>query len=80
MVRAFSTDDLRLLCADVEQLLIDAGVQEPFSLDVIGATGKGLELQVLELIGYAERRGWLPQFSRAVAAVRPELAAVVAAA
>ena len=80
MARAFSTDDLRLLCADVEQLLGEAGVQEPFNLDVIGASSKGLELQILDMIGYAERRGWLPYFSRAVAAARPELTAVVTAA
>lgn len=80
MVEAFSADDLRLLCADVEQSLREAGIAEGFSLDLVGAAGRGLEIQILEVINYVDRRRWLTHLRRAVTTARPELAALLSAA
>jgi len=73
MVRAFNSDDLRLLCADIEQSLGAAGIHEPINLDVVGGTGKGLEVQILELIGYMDRHHWYVHLDDAVRAARPDL-------
>lgn len=77
MVRAFSSDDLRLLCADIEDALRAAGINEPVDLDVIGGSGKGLEIQILELVGYLDRRNWYGHLDAAVRAARPDLVRVL---
>ena len=76
MLRTFSTSELEVLCADVQDRLRGAGIGDPLSLDVVGAGSHGLERQILELIAYVDRRSWFVYLREATTAARPELAAV----
>ena len=62
MVDFFSLEELELVCADVEKALEDAGIRVmgrpiPVSLEVVG--GRSKPGQVLNLIQYLDRRGYL---------------------
>jgi len=59
MAGAFSVDELEQLCAEVEDELRKQGIDEPLSLDIVGASG-GLQNKILALVKYLDRRGRLP--------------------
>lgn len=69
MMKAFSTDEIEMLCVDVQDALADAGIELQVNLDVIGGANKGM--QVLNLITYLERRGYLGYLEQAVREARP---------
>ncbi|MGE0449581.1 MAG: effector-associated domain EAD1-containing protein [Vicinamibacterales bacterium] len=69
--RAFSSAELAILCADVQEALNARGVEMPLSLDTIGGATKSI--QVLNLVTYMERRGLLHALATAVEAARPGL-------
>ncbi|MDX5400347.1 MAG: CHAT domain-containing protein, partial [Actinomycetes bacterium] len=73
IVRAFTVDELALLCADVRQELADDGVELDLDLDTVGGAGQPEEVLVLNLIQYLDRRGFLPYLVRQVRAARPGL-------
>jgi len=57
MVQTFSLEELDALCADVEQLLADDGIELQVNLEMVGGSSKAGK--VLNLIGYLDRRGYL---------------------
>ena len=60
MIDSFGREDLEILCADVEQALQDAGLQEagrPVQLSLDMFRGGGIQLKVLDLIRHLDRRG-----------------------
>lgn len=67
IVEAFSTEELEILCADIEQDILNAGIELELKWDEIG--GKSKENKTLKLIEYLDRRGYL---SYLVAAIRRE--------
>jgi hypothetical protein len=69
MMKAFSTDEIEILCSDVQEALADAGIELQVNLDVVGGNSKGV--QVLNLITYLERRGYLGYLEQAVREARP---------
>ena len=71
MIKAFSTDDLELLCSNVQDSLADAGIELQVNLDVIGGSSK--PMQVLNLIEFLSRRGYLDYLVKAVRDERPGL-------
>jgi metacaspase-1 len=69
MISAFNLEELKLLCADVEQDLADDGIQIAVNLEVIeGNTKSG---KVLGMIEYLDRRRYLSYLVRAVRLHRP---------
>ncbi|MDX9953699.1 MAG: CHAT domain-containing protein [Anaerolineae bacterium] len=69
MMKVFSTDEIEILCSDVQEALADAGIELQVNLDVVGGNSKGV--QVLNLITYLERRGYLGYLEQAVREARP---------
>jgi len=69
MMKAFSMDEIEILCSDVQEALAQDGVELQVNLDVIGGDSKGV--QVLNLITYLERRGHLGYLEQAVREARP---------
>lgn len=69
MIKAFSTEDLEILCSDVQDALGDAGIDLQVNLDLIGGGGKAM--QALNLIEYFSRRGYLDYLLKAVREARP---------
>ena len=69
MTRAFSMEELEVLCADVQVMLHDAGIDEQVSLELVGGASK--VARVLNLIQFLERRGYLGYLVEAVRATRP---------
>ena len=69
MTRAFSMEELEVLCADVQDMLHDAGIDEQVSLELVGGASK--VARVLNLIQFLERRGYLGYLVEAVRATRP---------
>jgi hypothetical protein len=69
MIRAFNTDELAVLCADVQQDLADDGIELLVNLEMIEGGNK--ERRVLELINYLDRRGFLYYLVAAVRRERP---------
>lgn len=72
MLKAFSSDDLELLCSNVQDSLADSGIGLQVNLDVVGGNSK--PMQVLNLIEYLNRRGYLDYL---VKAVREERAGLI---
>lgn len=71
IVTSFSSEDLKLLCADLQQVLHDNGIIQPFNLDML--PGQELPLKAQSLIDYCERRGWLPYLIAEIRKARPNL-------
>lgn len=69
MMKAFSMDEIEILCSDVQEALAQDGVEMQVNLDVIGGDSKGV--RVLNLITYLERRGHLGYLEQAVREARP---------
>lgn len=69
MIQAFSREELNLLCADLQQDLADDGIELLVTLELAG--GEGKEEQVLNLISYLDRRGFLYYLVTAVRRERP---------
>jgi hypothetical protein len=69
IIRSFGSTDLDLLCADVEQDLANDGIELQVNTAVVG--GDSLPGQVLELIQYLDRRGYLDYLVNAVRRARP---------
>jgi hypothetical protein len=65
MIPAFSTEELGVLCDDVQADLESNGIKLQVNLETVGGAGK--PAQVLNLIQYLDRRGYLAYL---VAAVR----------
>jgi hypothetical protein len=69
MIRAFSTEELEILCNDVQDGLAGDGIDLQVNLDVVGGGAK--PMQVLNLIEYLSRRGYLDYLVKAVRETRP---------
>ena len=69
MVKAFSTGELEILCSDIQTGLADDGIELQVSLGAVG--GSGIEVQVLNLIEYLDRRGHMAYLVDAVRQARP---------
>jgi len=69
MNKAFSSGDLDILCSDIQESLRQDGIELQVNLDVIGGSSK--PLQVLNLIEYLDRRGYLAYLEKAVREARP---------
>jgi hypothetical protein len=69
MIPAFSIADLEILCDDVEADLESDGVKLQVNLETVGGSSK--PAQVLNLIQYLDRRGYLAYLVAAVRRVRP---------
>jgi hypothetical protein len=70
MLEVFSKEELGILCSDIQQDLANDGIRLPVSLDAVG-TDAGLELKIIQLIDYLDRRAKLPYLVSAVKRVRP---------
>jgi hypothetical protein len=68
IIRSFGSTDLDLLCADVEQDLANDGIELQVNTAVVG--GDSLPGQVLSLIQYLDRRGYLDYLIQAVRRAR----------
>ena len=69
MIQAFSVEELEVLCADIQDELATAGISLPVSLAMVGGNGKAA--QVLNLIQYLDRRGYLSYLMKAARVARP---------
>ncbi len=69
IIRSFGSTDLDLLCADVEQDLANDGIELQVNTAIVG--GDALPGQVLNLIQYLNRRGYLDYLIKAVRRARP---------
>lgn len=69
LIDFFNLDELKLLCADVEQVLRNDGINLRINLDIVG--GDGQEIRCHNLITYLDRRGYLQYLVRAVCRARP---------
>ena len=69
IVKAFSLEELELLCTDVENDLADGGHELQVDLELVGGAGKAAK--VMRLIDYLDRRGLLEYLSNAVRKTRP---------
>ena len=73
IVDAFSSEDMELLCADIEQKLKDTGITLKVSWDDIGGGSSRKENKVLKLIDYLDRRGHLEFLVTAIKQKRENL-------
>jgi hypothetical protein len=71
VIRAFTLEELRLLCADIRQALRRNGIDQPFSLDML--EGAGLSGKAQSLIDHCERRGWRSYLITEIRNARPNL-------
>jgi hypothetical protein len=69
MIQAFSIEDLQELCSDIQADLAFIGISLPVSLEMVGGGSKSA--QVLNLIQYLDRRGYLPYLVKSVRTARP---------
>jgi hypothetical protein len=69
--QSFSTEELAVLCADVEEALRARGIHLQVNLATVG--GETKPVQILNLIEYLDRRGHLDELVRAVQVSRPGL-------
>ncbi|MCX6032788.1 MAG: CHAT domain-containing protein [Chloroflexi bacterium] len=69
IIPAFSAEELRILCSDVQESLARDGVTLQVDPEIAGGSGK--PAQVLNLIQYLDRRGYLSYLVAAVRAARP---------
>lgn len=72
MAATFKPDELEVLCADLSAILGANGIREAVSMADVGASGS-LQAQILNLIGYCQRRGWYAYLVQAVRAARPNI-------
>lgn len=72
MVKAFSTEELEILCADLQFSLAQKGIEEQLNLETVGGSTKALRVQ--NLIEHLDRRGHLAELIQAVRKERPEIA------
>jgi hypothetical protein len=71
IIFAFSPDEIALLCADIEEVLREAGVNLRLDIDLVGGTE--LEAKVLGIIRRLDSRGHLDKLVDAVRRERPDL-------
>lgn len=71
MSKAFSVDELELLCADVEALLREDNIFDELDLDTVG--GEAKPRIILNLINHLDRRNRLKYLVKAVRTARPEI-------
>ena len=71
IVKAFSLEELAILCSDIEQALIENGNDLQVNLDLLEGNGKVAKVQ--GLITYLDRRGVLNYLTTAVEQSRPNL-------
>ena len=71
MIKAFSAEELEILCSNVQDSLAANGVELQVNLGVVGGSSK--PMQVLNLIEYLNRRGYLDFLVKAVREERPGL-------
>jgi hypothetical protein len=71
MVKAFSIEDLDLLCADIQQNLAGKGIDLQVDLEMVG--GRSKPAIVLNLMEYLDHRNYLSDLVDAVHKSRPEL-------
>lgn len=71
LVQHLSIEELQALCVDVEEALADDGISLQVNLEMVGGGGK--MGQVLNLIGYLDRRGYLGYLVEAVRQARPDI-------
>jgi hypothetical protein len=71
MVKAFSLEELEILCADVEYELAEDGIKLQVNLEMVGGNTK--PSKVLRLIDYVDRRGYLGYLVQTVRHHRPGL-------
>ncbi|GEM_PF-6663883 len=69
MIKHFGQEDLALLCGDIQQELKKAGIEQPVDLEIVGGNSK--PMQILNLIQYLDRRGYLSYLIAAVRNARP---------
>jgi hypothetical protein len=69
MVKHFGQEELALLCHDIELELEKAGIEQQVNLEIVGGSGKAM--QILNLIQYLDRRGYLSYLVAAVQRARP---------
>ena len=74
MIQAFSVEELEVLCADIQDELATADISLPVSLAMVGGSGKAA--QVLNLIQYLDRRGYLSYLVKAARVAALELSEV----
>ena len=70
-MRAFTLEDLRVLCADITQALHRDGIDELVSPDLL--EGIGLRGKAQSLIEYLDRRGYLSYMITELCKARPNL-------
>jgi hypothetical protein len=75
LVISFTEEELKILCADVQQNIQDDGIELLVNLEVAGGDAK--EAMILELIGYLDRRGVLDYLVNAALRERPKLTETV---
>jgi hypothetical protein len=71
MTAVFQIQDLDTLCHNVQEMLIDDGKDFSVNMELVGNTG-GRENQILKLIGYLKRQGYLNYLIQAVLEMRPD--------
>src|SRR5439155_12053190 len=69
--RAFSTDELKLLCANVQQRVLNSGRDLAVDLDTVGGDTKAV--LVLNLVEYLKRHGFVRFLLEAIDQERPGL-------
>jgi hypothetical protein len=69
--KTFDTEELDILCRDIQLSLANKGIDLEVSLDMVGGISKGAK--VLNLIEYLDRRNYLSYLVDAVHRERPEL-------
>jgi hypothetical protein len=69
MIQAFSIEELQVLCSDIQVDLAAVGISLPVNLELVGGSSKSA--QVLNLIQYLDRRGYLSYLVKGVRAARP---------
>lgn len=75
LVVAFTEEELKILCADVQQNIQDDGIELLVNLEVAG--GETKEATILELIGYLDRRGVLDYLVSAALKERSKLSETI---
>jgi hypothetical protein len=69
MVQMFSSGELVLLYYDIQQELKAAGIEQQVNPEIVGGSGKAM--QILNLIQFLDRRGYLSYLVAAVRRTRP---------
>ncbi len=75
IIKYFSSGDLELLCADIQQDLTSHNIELLVNLDIVG--GENLRMQALNLISYMEHRGYLSYLIQAIRLARPGIACAI---